>query len=319
MELSEREQRILQLIQQSAHLTVEEIGKILNLRAHLVRSTIAALEERLEVRPYAPINTAILGFTEFHIFTNLTAGDQKGRQRLLKRLQSNDRVALVIEHAGQMQFSVWARSQFELGTVLDSLLGDLPLIQISEMVVRHWYRGFGVTFESNREYSGIMLGAGPTVMEIDEFEHEILKAISRGVPDSASVLQRVLGKPSTTIEYRLRKLRERGILLPAVFVLDHKKTGRKRFVTKVKTGAPKAVRAVLIDHCRRSRDIVSIAEVSGSWNFEIGTALFDDSDINSVVDSIGGAVASIPIEVHVNTVVKFHKITNYPFDRFPSF
>jgi DNA-binding Lrp family transcriptional regulator len=317
MKLGEREQRILNIIQQSSNLSVADIAREVGAQHHTVRNILSLFQEELGLIQYTPINTCALGFTEYHVSIGLSGLTMSTVEKLLSRLQESDRVSLVIELAGRYQCGIWAMNQRQLGDILDGLLGELPGVTVSGINVRQWFRGFGLFLGSPRSFAGYTLAPGSKTEVIDELDHAILRELSARTNDCAASLARVTGKPLSTINYRLKQLQEKQIVLPAVYLLPLQKAGLTRGVFHLQTSSGPAVREQLIRYCRETNHVVALAEVTGAWTFEVTAALSTAASPNTFIDSLARVLGSNLLKAEFELQCDLVKIDNYPFKSWP--
>jgi DNA-binding Lrp family transcriptional regulator len=160
--LSERDHKVLQLIQQTVSMSAAEIGKALKLKPHIARRSIERLREQQAVHPYVPVNTCALGFSEYQIILDWAGNLGTQARALVQKIIDHDYVPFVSELAGKLQFSVWAQSTKHLGDLLDEIIGALPSGVSKTVILRRWFHSFVVTFEGSSSFQGYRLAPTQT-------------------------------------------------------------------------------------------------------------------------------------------------------------
>jgi DNA-binding Lrp family transcriptional regulator len=317
MKLGEREQRILNILQQSANLSIADIAREVGTQHHTVRNILDVFQRELGLIQYTPINTCALGFTEYHLFIGLGGLSSNTLDTLLARLKESDRVSLIIELAGRYQCGIWAMNQRELGSILDTLLGDLPGVTTTGLCVRHWFRGFGLFVGSKRSFEGYTLAPLSESVHIDELDHLILRELSARTNDCTASLARVTGKPLSTINYRLKQLQQKQIVLPAIYLFPIQRAGLSRGAFHLRTSSVPEVRERIIRFCRETNHVVALSEVTGAWTFEVTVALTTTSSPNTFINALRAVLQSSLVSVDFELQCDLVKIANYPFKKWP--
>ncbi|NDC39449.1 MAG: Lrp/AsnC family transcriptional regulator [Proteobacteria bacterium] len=312
--LSEQDRKVLELIQQTVNMSAADIGTMLRLKPHVARRSIERLRHAKAIHPYVPINTAALGFCEYQVV--LDSGGDIGHltTALTKRIMEHDHVPLVIELAGKIQFSVWARSSIQFGTLLDSLIGVLPTGVVKTVIMRRWFHSFVLTFEEGMDaFGGCRLEPNKMPVTIDETDHKILRAISQINHLSSQQIGRLAELPVSTVDYRIRRLMKENVILEPRYYMNESKLGLHGLYVRLRSESPAATRERLLLAARESREISSLTEVIGPWDFEIclalRNALTTNSTLASMLHKLKGAVSVHEIVPHLG----YLKICNYPF------
>jgi DNA-binding Lrp family transcriptional regulator len=313
---SERDRKVLQLIQATVSMSAADIGKALKLKPHIARRSIERLREQQAVHPYVPINTCALGFTEYQIV--LDWGGNLGTQAsaLVQKIMEHDHVPFVSELAGKLQFAVWARDAAHLGALLDDIIGVLPSGVSKTVILRRWFHAFVVTFDGLSSFQGYRLAPNPMTVSIDETDHRILKAICQLNQFSSQQIGRAAGIPGSTVDYRIRRLVKENVLLEPRYYINESKFGFHRLNVRLRAESPSTIRESLLAAARQSGESSSLAEVIGPWDFELSLALRSDLTTNTILSRILQQTRGKVSVVEILPLIRYLKISNYPFVRF---
>ena len=314
--LSERDVDILRVLQNNSNLSIEEIARLARYRMHIVRRSIDKLLESKLITPYAPIQTAALGFCEYQVSLKWN-GHQAGElSTLVRKLVRHESVPLVAELAGEVEFTVWAKGTHDFGRVLDDLLAEVPAGVSKLVALRRWFLGLGVVLGEHRESPGILLSHSEAQARIDEVDHQILKAISALGTHNTREVSQATGVPTSTVTYRLKSLKEAGVVFEPRYLVDVSKLGLTRFRVRLETPSTSPIRKKVIEAVRATKEATLLCEVVGPWDYQLELALQDPAAINRVLASlahkIGHGIRRMEIVPHSG----YHKVRNYPFHRF---
>jgi DNA-binding Lrp family transcriptional regulator len=315
--LSERDIQILDVVQQNASISVDDISKIVKLRPHVVRRSIERLRNAKAIIPYAPIHTAALGFTEYQVILRLNGDYGAATKALVDRLLQHEHVAVVGELAGELEFTLWARNATHFGSMFDELLAHVSPRVSRTVLIRRWFYGLGFRIVGSGKRSGVLLEPSEKMMQIDETDHQILKAVCTTGSHTAAEIGRVAGCPSSTVSYRINRMLSDGVLLEPRYSVDVRKVGRSRMRVRIAVQSASAVRKKLVEAVQRIAPVSLVCEVIGPWDFELDVSLTDGVPINDVLamlsSVLGNAIKSIEVVPHSD----YKRISNYPFRRYP--
>lgn len=315
--LTDKDRDVLSLIQSMASLSVAEIGKSLSMRSHVVRRSIEQLRNAQAIVPYVPINTASLGLSEYHVFLSGIGYYSPSMKGVVKKVLEHDFVPFASEHAGQLQFSIWAKNPNDLGNLLDGILEDVPVGVSKTVILRRFYHSFSAGSLNPRVTPEYALGLFGDVVSIDEVDHKILRTICASNSVSGADVGRTIGVPASTIEYRLRRMQREGLILEQRYCVNQEKFGLQRFYVRLKVRSPMDVRERLMQLACKMPEIASVAEVIGAWDFELCIVMPSAFQTNEVLARIAGAIGKEYVEMDAYPHVNYLKIVNYPFKRVP--
>lgn len=287
------------------------------MRAHLVRRSIENLRHLGAITQYVPINTCALGFSEYHAFLSGTGYFTSQMSKVIHRVLKHDKVPLVSEHAGQLQFGVWVKHGEDPGDVLDEIIPDLPVGVSKTVVMRRAFHAFGAVLGKRRPTPEYSLIPSPEVVPLDELDHKILRAVCVKNSVSSSELGRAVGVPSSTAEYRVKRFQREGVILDPRYLVLEQKLGFQRFYVRLKVRTPAVVRRRLIDLGCRLDAIILLTEVLGSWDFELCVVLRTVAETNMLLAQIVETLGEQYVDIGVFPHLDFLKIQNYPFERYP--
>ncbi len=317
--LTSIEHHVLSAIQFDGRVSVAEIAKLINSKESTVRYAIDTLREK-QIIYFAPlIDLTRLGFTYYTILFSLTSEESRRIEKIREFIAQSTQVIFAREIGGKYQFAITfvACSAMEVNNFcrgLEESAGELikerQLAIHMDMAV---YRADYLNSKLHGE-SFVAWGQERKKETIDEIDHIILRGINSPSFDSFKELARSNGIPVSTLEYRLKRLEQKQIILCYRNIIRAVKLGVHRFwVTIRTTEASDALTNKFFKFCQDNSHIRYATKALGPWDFDLG---FDAPSApagleirQTISDSLGDKV----VQMTTINVFQSYRVCNYPF------
>jgi len=153
---------------------------------------------------------------------------------------------------------------------------------------------------------------GDTIV-LDEFDERLLSLLGAKPFESLRKLASGLGAPYSTIERRVRRLRESGVINGFRYKVDTKLIGMHSYrLLVMKKGICNSTRERLYEFCKSHRQVTFLIESIGAWDFEIGVEASDASTVTAVVEELYGLCGMRIAWVKVLMEDKSYKCSYFP-------
>ncbi|RIL09251.1 MAG: hypothetical protein DCC75_06950 [Proteobacteria bacterium] len=263
-----------------------------------------------------------LGFLEFDVYLTLSVSSVSKREQFEQALIASENVSLIIELGGEYEYAVTicSRNPSEVSTFFDNLgkrFGDV--IFAKAVAIRRVYTGFGRKYLMNKKVNPIVqMQFEKKTCTIDETDHEVLKGLSRNDFSSIAVLARQLKIPATTLEYRIKKLKENKIIVGSIYGISMRFLGVLSYrLILYARGSTEAFRNQLFEFCGQHPNIINFVHGIGAWDFELGVEVERDSDIVPIVRALQAKFVDQINKITTCPIFRFLKVQNYPFSAYP--
>jgi DNA-binding Lrp family transcriptional regulator len=320
VKLSDREQDILKYIELNSEATVSEIAKTLDLREHIVRYSLRRLVDNNLLVRRVFLNTYRLGYLRFSIFICLTPEGIEFKRQFIKALQKSEFVSLILELGGEfhLEINVTVRTLEELMSFLDWVSEKYGrLIFQKQMAIVTAHSVFGTTVLSKKTVPLPKLFYGPTeeTVVLDESGHRVLSALMRSRGSSSAELARLAGLPASTVVYRIKKLEQQKVIQGYTYWL--KNIDVQRYILLVNgRRTDRKVYQRLERFGGRNQFVTYLVSKAGSWDFELGLAVQNSSQIDSVIGALNRDFKELLSVVKICSLYSAHKGRDYPFETF---
>ena len=317
MKISEKEATILASAELRANAPISVLRKESGYREHSIRYALHSLVNRQVITPIPFINLHRLGYTIYHLFFTV-GGERRGQQdALIKSFIASPNVLWVGEFGGEFQYGVGVCAKrlpplIEFLTAISNkhkaIFHDKAIsVQVSSTVFPRRYltsKRFSVspitvTFDKKE------------VVEIDDLDSKILSGLTTYAHLSHRQLALKIQIPLSTVELRLAKLRERGIIAGEIYAVDAGKFNMESFKLLVYTkGLDAELSTRMFNFCSRHKNVTTLIDCLGSWGYEVNVEVVRPEEVTRIIqdmyEHLGDSIHTI------KTLTKFR----YPKVRF---
>jgi DNA-binding Lrp family transcriptional regulator len=322
--LSDTDRAILSLAQLDADAPVAAIAKTLKLKEHTVRHTLSKLQDAGVIRRLLYVNLYRVGFVEYYLFLKLNNNTPAEEQKLLDVLSASERVTWLVRLGGKYSLGIafLARSIAESVSFVEEL-GDKCGVQLSEraLLILAGRAYFGVKHLSPQSISvrPVDMGTlGSELVEWEEMDHLVLRSLSSSAQGSAASVARELGKPESTITYRIKSLKDRGILNRTVYLVNPDSYGMSAYRLRATVHTPgKKVREKMYAWAATHPNVLSFLHCLGPWDFEFRVEVADPKDAIRVAHDLTESVGSVVSSTEIVPTLESKCLSHYPLKSWP--
>jgi len=316
--LRPEETKILWALQENPLATVLELSKKSRLQTGKTQYALRRLKEDrgLIVRPF--INFLASGAHYVAVYANLNAPGAKAREKLLKSLHSERRIGWCGELIGdyELAFTVCCSHLREITALLNRVTESTG-VDFTEYVLspRTEFSLFKRKFITREEVKATSLTAAylDQAVSLDSLDHRILKTLAEARYDSMREVARLIKEPVSTVDRRVRDLRDKHVIIGDFVDLAPIHLGVQPYRLLIRTkGLSKSSRAKLKEFSCRHRRVIFIVETLGIYDLEVGVELSDPQMIMEVISDFNEHFGA-----HIHTMrslmeTRIIKWSNYP-------
>ncbi len=325
IKLSEKERRVLSVIQLNARISNKEVAKITGYQEKTVARTISRMKEAGFLRQSVFVNTTALGFIHGGILCSIDLCEGRSYDALKESLSKAQEINFVAELGGKYQYQI--QGFFPTLSSFDSfllkftenhgvrLVKKCPFFLQSLALLGSQY--LWPDFKPVRELVRCDQGVQKEKLDIDVLDHEILQLLSRDGSLSIQKLSQSIGESSSTIAYRIKRLEQNRILLGFYYIIEASLFGMHPFVFLVSFSNLSAGTKLIFEaFCRQQIGIDTLIRTIAEFDFML-YAYFDSQ--NSAVhlertlkDSFSDSLRS----VELLPLFRVPKGGDYPFNSY---
>ncbi len=316
MRLRDQEREILACCLLNADLSAAEIAHVTRLRTHVVQHFLRKLRDEKLLSRISLIDLHRVGLAYFGIFFSPSPG--KSRELLIRLLAENAQVAFLSEYSGSFRYgtAIMARSAHEALDIFFGLLKRSAASLIHKATAtRTALFDIPRGFLSSKSYAKPVQISGPytEIEPLNLLDQRILSALTTMTFDSYRELAGKLEVPYSTLDTRMRSLRERKILLRAIYSAPAALFSRTAFKLLIFTrDLSPEVRNDLRKFVMALASAMHYLECFGSWDCELNIEVENQSELSAVIDALQARFGASITEIVPLGLVTAHKRWCYP-------
>jgi len=285
MRLSDTDKRILRALEISPADSLEVIARGLKLKGETVRRKVARFRSIGLIVPRVLVNTFALGLERYSLFASLGNPSRKTYESFVQTLIQSNKVSLVLELSGDFEFEInfTVSGNLELRDFLESLFAKHEMHLSNKALgiqINHIIYGTKSLVDLPIEATPLGYSCDVELFKADDLDRQILHYCVEKATIEASVISKLLRVPLSTISYRIRKMRQAGVLLGVTHLIESGNL-HHYIVLVYSKGFDLLLREDLAHFCKEEPNIFYSVESVGAWDFELGvtvqnrTALID--------------------------------------------
>jgi len=318
MKLTDKEATILAAAELRAQAPIEILRKESGYREHIVRHALRRLREREVIRPLPVINLHQIGFSVYNVFFSSAALGKAARQALVKSFVSAPEVMWVGEFGGEFHYGV-AFCARRPAHVIDFLHGisrkhkDVFLEKAVSLTISSTLYPRRYLTSKKLSVEPIYIRYTNDPVEVDELDMRILGALSTFGDLSHRQLASKVRTPLSTLELRIKKLREKKVIVGDIYVVSPSKFERQSYKLLIYTkGIDPELSKKMHSFCSQHPDVVYLFECFGVWGFEMGVEVPAQEDVSVIMQEVYEAFGSSVTNIKLLTKFRYPKVRWFP-------
>jgi DNA-binding Lrp family transcriptional regulator len=251
---------------------VDAIASVAKLKPHMVRYDLKEMIEANILTPCIHFNESCFGYYIFHVHMAAKLQDVPALERAFKL---NSRVAYLGRQGGKRPLgaTILSKRPEDLFATIDTLgrQAKVPFAQVAWCIEGEFYHygGSRLLPENPMRFESVQKWDGERV-EIDHADARLIQLMTRGRLIGASELARASGLATSTVQYRLKRLRDSGAILPRSILINYAALGFSAFDILIRCAGPAAeLTKVLRAFCKASPGVEILIRCFGDWDFKI--------------------------------------------------
>lgn len=267
-----RDYRLLYELDLDARQPISRLGTKLGMSKQLVAYRISRLEEKGIILGYSTlIDSVRLGFTQLRTYVKLRRADEAKTREILDFLKAQRIVWAIVRMTGP--------SDIALGIGIKRHAEYHEFWSALEDKFKPWISGARVSIYSpiyhfskayltgaKDETQPRVIGGNP--VEVNELDLKILKILAHNARAEAVKIGKEAGADAETVAYRMKQLRDKGVIQGYRALIDVEKLGYEFY--KVDFALTSTVdREKIREYCRQEPNIYQLNDIIGGADLEV--------------------------------------------------
>lgn len=273
VELDTYDKKILFALSQNSRTPYSQIGKKVGLSRDSIRYRIQRLTKNNVIQGYRTIiDITKLGYMNFHVFLQLNQPDPEAEKKLVEIFKAYPFVRAIIKFSGKYDFelAIIAKTVKDLDTILSQIITDCgeTLQHYELLIITKSFAGksFPDNFYKSPE-AKIIPKPAAAEPKLDEKDHLLLSVMSNQADLPLYSVAKKVGLSSDAVKYRLRKLKESGVIVSYVPVINFEKLNYNVYaiLLSIANFTPKK-EATLKEFLSTNKDVLFGVKTFGKYN-----------------------------------------------------
>jgi DNA-binding Lrp family transcriptional regulator len=322
MRLIESDGDLIAAIGFNGDKSCKQISELIGVREHVVRNGIDKLCDGGIIYPQSFINPFRLGVTEYQVFFSLDNATERDIAKFIKTLQDNEHVAWMWSLGGEFNFSIgiYARHSRDVYDVFDSIGRACPNMkyekQISVTVGMNYFNAQYLSSNTALRQS-LRFPATESKFKLDKVDHLILKSLIEDGYLNFSSTARKLGMPVTTLNSRVKNLKDNDVLLALGYLVRYYTVPFHPFLFLLKLQKPSATFDEELFHFVQSvPNVTFLMSNIGNWDYRLFAHIASPQDVIPFVQKFKDRFPDRFSRITPVPVLEMLKKKRYPFRNF---
>lgn len=312
MKLYDKECAVLAAIVGTNSLHVDSLAKITGFKSHTVRYNVSQLLDKKIIFKSVLINSSLLGYQTFNIFFSVPPAK---RDKILAFLKGYSLVSWLAENSGDNPYEITCLAR-HVGEV-EALFQEVSDRFDCNLEAMEWAAETEQNFLGYKHLAKAKLKPKPLTITwakdqfiCDDVDRKVLSAL-RSFPHSSEVeLARKIGIPNSTLSYRLKKLRQEGVIVAEQIFIDPQALGllEVQILVCLKHLRTEQVTS-LREFIQNYPTVIAMIRCLGSWDYKLVVQVHVYAELFELQDSLRDKFPDLIKSLRMIPRRKLHQIT----------
>lgn len=311
-----KDRKILYELDKDCRQSCPQIAKKVGLSSEVVNYRIKRLEdEGIITRYQVVVDLSRLGIIEFKILLSFQHLKSDEIQKIVDQIKKDKRALWIASCKGDWDFIV--SGEVHSISEIDDFKNEI--LELFEGYIDK--KALSICTEAdvlNRDYligqksmnRARVIVSNNLSKDIDELDLKIIKELGENARKSIIDIAETLKTTPRIIDYRIRDMIKRKIIIGFRIAMDYNKLGIKFYKTCFYLDAPKKSRLNdLIIFLKSNKNVIHHLKVLSNWDLEPEFETASEEEFNTIITEIKDKFADIVKKIEVITISKEHKFT----------
>ena len=263
------------------------------------------------------INLAKLNIVQFKICLALQYLKEEQLNTIIEKLKKNNYVKWIVSSRGNWNLilSLETDSLEKIDNLKNNILelfkGAIREKSLSILVEAETYTRNYLLDEKNLTSSRVIMKKG-SVVKLDEVDSTILKELTKNARIALVDLAEKLKSTPRIINYRIKQLEKKQIILGYKIAINYEKIGIKFYKLFIYLGKPKEERIKsLVNYFFTHKNIIHNVRVIGNWDFEPEIEVYSEEEFDNILTELKEEFSDLIQKIDIVTIKKEYKFVYF--------
>ncbi len=290
--LDKKDKQLLTLLYLNSRASFTEMGKKLKLSSSAVERRMSQLIENGVISIlFADVNLAKIGLKTYRLYFRFNVFDLETEKEVLKLFETYTRTlwGVICEGEYDVLWRIIAKDEIEVekaAAIMVEKFGAKIIEKTIATTTYQTYLSWNKALESER-HPELPLEKIVEIEKIDKTDIKLLSALYSNARASTVALSKMTNLTPDAIQYRIKRLMEKQLILGYTAWFDAKKLGFIYY--KVLIGfrsITKEKEKQFLEFCTENDSIIFLNKTIGSWDIELDIIVRDNSELHDFMREI---------------------------------
>jgi len=318
LKLDKKDRDLLYLLDVNGRLTYSQLGKRTKMSKQLVKYRIERLESEGFIKGYfTMIDTSRLGFTTFRVYLKFRNLTPEKKEKVIEYLKEQKQIWAVVILAGKwdMALGISVKEIYDFYNIWEELLNKyLDLIGDYKICIYSPVYHYAKSYLINKEdTSQIRILGGREKIDFDDRDIKILIGLSKNARISLLDLSELLKMTPESISYRIKQLKNKGIIQGYRAMIDVYKLGYEFYKAEIRLSNYNQIEDIL-KFCHRHPNIYQVDKTIGGETLEVEFHVTSLKEMLKIIEEFERLFPKVIERFDYLTVLSEEKTTYMPIN-----
>lgn len=319
IKLDLKDRKLLYELDSNCRQPSSKIAKKIGLSQEVVNYRIKRLEKEGIITQYQIIvNLSTLDILQFKICLSFQHMNSEKLESILEKIKKINSVKWIVSCKGNWDLIIALETDSIenidiLKNEIISLFGNyIKNKAISILVEAQTYnRDYLIDTKDSFTRSRIIMKKGNRE-QIDKLDLAILKKLAENAKKSIVEISAELKQTVRVINYRIKQLEKKKIILGYRVAINYDKLGIKFFKTFIYLDNPNKEKVnSLISYLEQNKNVIHHVKVLGNWDLEPEFEVYNEEEFDRILNQIKDKFSDIVKGIDIITISKEHKFVYF--------
>lgn len=319
IKLDKKDKEILFELDMDARISLTQLAKKIKLSPQTTKYRIGQLEKKGVIRGYVTFfDASKFGYLYYRLYIRYENVSIEDEKRIIEYFQKHQNVVWLISAFGRWDLEVLftARNFIHFNKIIREVYKKFPNKLHNNTVSvsidnYHQKRAYLVNKKTEVQLS---YGGEPEIVEIDKVDKQIIRLINQNARLTSTEIGAGLNLNYKTIQARIKKLEEKGIIQAYRTWIDFQKIGSSYYKSLIKLRKfPKEEESKILEFCRQNPNVIYLITCVWPWDIEIEVETQKEKTFLEILRSFRELMGDLIIDYENLTITEEHKLNYCPF------
>jgi Lrp/AsnC family leucine-responsive transcriptional regulator len=286
IKLDKKDKQLLSLLYTNSRMSFTEMGRKLKLSSGAVERRMRRLkEDGVITLLFANVDLLKLGLKSYRMYFRFDVMDQETERGVLRLFESYPRTVwgVICEGEYDVLWRIIAKDEQEVedaAYLMSERFGERIVEKTIVATTYHFYLAWDKAFGTNRQ-PPLPIERITGVEQVDAIDMRILSALYADARMTTVALSRVIGLTPDAVQYRIRRLTRRGLILGYSAWFDARMLGFNYYKLLIGfRSATKQKEQGFLKFCMENDDVIFINKAIGSWDIEVDIIVRNNEELH---------------------------------------